>query len=71
MDSLTLRKSAAFLEELKNIPGVINASSYYHNLTGDHGSIGGFQWPGKDPGRNIEFANLEVGYNFIETRVLK
>ena len=30
-------------------------------------AIGGFQWPGKDPGKDIEFANLEVGYNFIET----
>ena len=61
------KRATAFLDEVKNIPGVVNASSYYHNLTGDHGGIGGFQWPGKDPGNDIEFANLEVGYNFIET----
>lgn len=67
MDSVRLKTAATFLDEVKNIPGVINASSYYHNLTGDHGAIGGFQWPGKDPGKDIEFANLEVGYNFIET----
>ena len=67
MDSVKLKTAATFLDEVKNIPGVINASSYYHNLTGDHGAIGGFQWPGKDPGKDIEFANLEVGYNFIET----
>jgi len=66
-DSVKLKLAANFLDELKNIPGVINTSSYYHNLTGDHGAIGGFQWPGKDPTKDIEFANLEVGYNFIET----
>jgi ABC-type antimicrobial peptide transport system permease subunit len=62
-----LQVAATFLDELGNIPGVINASSYYHNLTGDHGAIDGFQWPGKNPAKDIEFANLEVGYNFIET----
>jgi putative ABC transport system permease protein len=67
MDSVKLKTATTFLDDVKNIPGVINASSYYHNLTGDHGAIGGFEWPGKEPGKDIEFANLEVGYNFIET----
>jgi ABC-type antimicrobial peptide transport system permease subunit len=66
-DSVKLKLAANFVGELKTIPGVVNVSSYYHNLTGDHGAIGGFQWPGKDPSNEIEFANLEVGYNFIET----
>jgi putative ABC transport system permease protein len=67
MDSVKLKTAEAFLNEIKAIPGVINASSYYHNLTGDHGAISGFEWPGRPPGRDIEFSNLEVGYNFIET----
>jgi predicted permease len=67
MDSASLKSSEAFLGELQNIPGVINASSYYHNLTGEHGSTSGFEWPGKQPGKDVEFSNLEVGYNFIET----
>jgi len=67
-DSVSLNGAAHFINQLKTVPGVVNASSYYHNLTGDHGSIGGFQWPGKDPNVNVvDFANLEVGYNFIET----
>lgn len=66
-DPEKIQTATTFLDELKNIPGVINASSYYHNLTGDHGAIGGFQWPEKTPGKDIEFANLEVGFNFIET----
>lgn len=67
MDSVKLKAAESFLGEVKNIPGVVSASSYYHNLTGGHGSISGFEWPGKPPGTNIEFSNLEVGYNFMET----
>jgi ABC-type antimicrobial peptide transport system permease subunit len=71
MDSMKLVAAASFVNELKNIPGVINAGSYYHNLNGDHGAIGGFQWPGKDPTRDINFANLEVGNGFLETVGIK
>jgi len=67
MDSTKLVTAASFVDELKNIPGVIHAASYYHNLMGDHGGIGGFQWPGKDPTKDIDFANLEVGSGFLET----
>jgi predicted permease len=71
MDSVSLKASEAFLSEIKNVPGVVSASSYSHNLTGDHGGISGFEWPGKPPGKDINFANLEVGYNFIETAGMK
>ena len=71
MDSAKLVAAASFVNELKNIPGVINAGSYYHNLNGDHGAIGGFEWPGKDPKRDINFANLEVGNGFLETIGIK
>jgi ABC-type antimicrobial peptide transport system permease subunit len=63
--------AASFVNELKNIPGVVSAASYYHNLLGEHGGIGGFQWPGKNPNQDIDFANLEVGYGFIETVGIK
>lgn len=71
MDSAKLAGSTAFMNELKNISGVINVSSYGHNLLGGHGEIGGFQWPGKDPSNNIDFVNLEVGANFSETVGIK
>lgn len=67
MDSLQLKAAESFLGEIRNVSGVVSASSYYHNLTGGHGSISGFEWPGKPAGTNIEFSNLEVGYNFMET----
>jgi ABC-type antimicrobial peptide transport system permease subunit len=70
-DSVKLVAAESFVNELKNIPGVISAASYGHNLNGDHGSIGGFQWPGKNPHTDIDFANLEVGYGFTETVGIK
>lgn len=63
----SLKDAAAFLDEVRTLPGVVSASSYYHNLTGQHGNIGGFQWPGKDPAKDIDFNNLEMGYGFIKT----
>lgn len=71
MDSASLKRSEAFVNQLKELPGVTNVSSYYHDLTGSHGAISDFQWPEKQPGKNIDFANLEVGYNFIETTGMK
>ncbi|HEV2483634.1 MAG TPA: FtsX-like permease family protein [Puia sp.] len=67
MDSAKTAAGMAFVNELKSLPGVENAGSYGHNLMGDHGDIDGLQWAGKDPALNIHFANIEVGYNFLET----
>jgi putative ABC transport system permease protein len=44
-----------FLSELGNIPGVVNASSIGHDLTGHNWGIYGFEWEGKDPDDNTEF----------------
>ena len=70
-DSAKIVAAASFVKELGNIPGVVSAGSFSHNLTGNHGEIGGFQWPGKNPNTNIDFANLEVGANFLETMGIK
>jgi putative ABC transport system permease protein len=66
-DSAGLGSASAFINGLTSITGVLSVSSYYHNLTGGHGSIGDFTWPGKLPGTNIDFVNLEVGENFPQT----
>ncbi|OQP56932.1 hypothetical protein A3860_10170 [Niastella vici] len=71
MDSVKLAAAASFVNELKSIPGIVNAASYAHNLTGDHGSIGGIHWPGKNERNDIDFANIEIGYNFLETVGIK
>jgi putative ABC transport system permease protein len=71
MDSVKMKTAETFLGEVKNVPGVVNASSYNHNLTGNHGAVSDLDWPGKIPGKYIEFSNLEVGFNFIETLGMK
>jgi putative ABC transport system permease protein len=63
----SMKASAAFLNEVRSLPGVVSASSYYHTLTGAHGNTSDFEWPGKDPHKSIDFNNLEMGYGFIAT----
>jgi ABC-type antimicrobial peptide transport system permease subunit len=67
LDSTYLVHAASFVNELNNIPGVVSAGSHAHNLTGDHGGISGVSWVGKDPGLDIEYANIEIGQNFLQT----
>jgi putative ABC transport system permease protein len=67
MDSSYLVHAASFVNELNNIPGVVNAGSHAHNLTGGHGAISGVKWAGEPPGMDIEFANIEIGANFLQT----
>jgi len=71
MDSAKIAASMAFVDELKNLAGVENAGSYASNLMGEHGDIDGLKWAGKDPALNIHFANIEVGYHFLETVGIK
>jgi putative ABC transport system permease protein len=61
-------KSEAFMQEIKKLPGVVNGTRFYHDLTGNHGTAWGFQWQDQQPGGgDIKFTNLEVGYDFVET----
>ena len=70
-DSAKLSAAAAFVSELRNLPGVVNAAGYSHTLMGDHGEIGGLQWAGKPANLTMDFGNIEVGYNFLETAGIK
>jgi putative ABC transport system permease protein len=57
-----------FLHELKNIPGVVNVTNFRHIFTaGEHGSTTDLNWQGKNQNEKISFANLNAGYDFIET----
>jgi ABC-type antimicrobial peptide transport system permease subunit len=53
------------LSETKKIPGVVNATTFAHNLSGIHGGYSGLQWEGKDPAMDIDFSNLEVDHDFL------
>ena len=56
-----------FLTEVKKIPGVVNASSMDGDMVGYHSGGGGIDWPGKLPGKGVEFSGLDVDYDLIET----
>lgn len=61
-----IEKMVSFLDLVKNQSGVQTASSYYHNFTGNHGGMGGMEWPGKTGNTDVNFSNLEVGYGYLE-----
>jgi ABC-type antimicrobial peptide transport system permease subunit len=57
-----------FLSEVKNISGVVSASSMDHeSIIADFGSTSDIRWPGKDPKNNLSFANIGFNYGMIET----
>jgi putative ABC transport system permease protein len=59
----------AFLNDIKNIPGVVNASDMEGDMLGNHTSGGGLDWPGKT--QRVEFDGIYADYNFMETMGLK
>lgn len=57
----------AFLGEIRNIPGVMNASSGQGTVTNINSTSWGHTWEGHtDPGE-IEFTGTQVNFDFIET----
>ncbi|UII24646.1 ABC transporter permease [Fulvivirga maritima] len=57
----------SFLTEVKNIPGVVNASSRMGSTMGSFMTTGSVEWPGKDTESEISFENVGVNYDFLET----
>ncbi|UYQ95444.1 ABC transporter permease [Chitinophaga horti] len=67
MDSAKLAAAESFVAAVRQLPGVVAASSYGHDLLGQHGAVGDLQWPGKPADKNVNLANLEVGFRFLQT----
>lgn len=58
----------SFVSEVRTIPGVVKASSMDHgSIIGDFGSTSDITWEGKNPDDRINFANIGVNYDMIET----
>lgn len=57
----------AFLTEVKNIPGVLNASSMGASLIGRNSNTSGLNWEGKNPEELILFENVRVNHDLLET----
>jgi len=61
-------KEDVFASELKNIPGVVNASFTQHNIVGRNYATGGFSWDGNvNADQAVYFEGFYGGYNFVET----
>ena len=66
-DGMAENNLETFLNELKNIPGVVNASSTQHEIVAGSSSTAGVEWEGKDPNTVVKFGHIGVYYDFIET----
>ncbi len=60
-------KEDVFANDLKNIPGVVNASFTQHNIVGRNYATSGFTWDGNAADKNVYFEGFFGGYNFVET----
>jgi ABC-type antimicrobial peptide transport system permease subunit len=57
----------AFLQEIKNVPGVLNASSMWGSFAGLTGfTTGYFDWEGRNQEEIVQFEHLGVDHDMIE-----
>ncbi|HLL44152.1 MAG TPA: ABC transporter permease, partial [Segetibacter sp.] len=61
------QKIGAFVNEVKTIPGVISVANFEHDVTGRHGTFTGVDWKDGKDDEQMDFSNLQNGYDFIET----
>lgn len=66
-----LSNEDAFVDEVKKIPGVVNASYTWHEMVGRNYGDYGLSWEGKDPNEAIYIEGFGGGYGFIETMGMK
>ncbi|WP_373493743.1 ABC transporter permease, partial [Aquiflexum sp.] len=65
--SLSDTQLELFLNQVKRLPGVENASSLSHPLIGLMASTIGLHWEGKNPDEQVKFENINVNMDLIET----
>ncbi len=56
-----------FFSEARTIPGVVNISSIVTTLMGRNSSTSGLTWEGKNPNEVVQFENVTLSYDMIET----
>lgn len=62
------RNAESFIERVKNLPGVVNASSMNKRFIGDlHSTRGDFNWEGRDVKQMIAFQHAGINNGLIET----
>jgi putative ABC transport system permease protein len=72
MEGELARHRDSFIEEVKRIPGVINASSMGGSFAGLTGfTTGYFDWEGRNQDEVIQFQHLSINYDMIEMLEIK
>jgi ABC-type antimicrobial peptide transport system permease subunit len=61
----------SFVEQVRAVPGVVNAANFRHSIVERNGGTTDLSWPGKDPNLEMAFTDIGAGYNFIETMGLQ
>ena len=61
------QSETSFVEAVKRIPGVVQASFTTHNMTGRSFGTYAVNWAGRDPKGAFYFEGFNCGYDFIET----
>ncbi len=61
------KQREAFLDEARNIPGIMSVSAIGHSLTGHSNGTNGVEWAGKNPNDMTEFEVVAVDYDMLET----
>ncbi len=56
-----------FIQQIKNIPGVADASNFRHSIVNRQGGTSDITWQGKSSGDHTSFTDIACGYDFIET----
>lgn len=67
MEGTTRKNRETFLSEVRKIPGIVNASSIAHSMTGHNSGTYGVEWEGKNPEDKTEFENIAVDFDMLET----
>jgi putative ABC transport system permease protein len=58
--------SESYLNEIRNVPGVVSVTTFGHNMSGHNSGTSGVFWDGKDPQDRTEFEVVRVDYGSIE-----
>jgi ABC-type antimicrobial peptide transport system permease subunit len=67
-----VEQSEAFINEMKSIPGVLNASSMWGSIMGlTSFTTGDFDWEGRNDDEIIQFEHLGVDFDMIELLGIK
>ncbi|MTI88452.1 MAG: FtsX-like permease family protein [Balneolaceae bacterium] len=71
MEGRAVKNHDTFLKGVRNIPGIVNASSIGQNIIDNTSSTSGVWWEGKNEDEIVRFYLITANYNLLETLDIK